>query len=101
MKILVIGTGGVGGAVAAVAQRRSFFERMVFADYDPARAQALVDELDDPRFAACRWTPPTRPSVVALARDADAVLNAVDPRFNPPIFDGRLRGARRPTSTWR
>src|ERR1051325_7672498 len=54
MKILVVGTGGVGAAVAAVAQRRSFFERMVFADLDPALPEALVARLDDPRFAAAR-----------------------------------------------
>ena len=51
MKILVVGTGGVGAAVAAVAQRRDFFERITFADLDPARPQALVDRLDDDRFA--------------------------------------------------
>jgi saccharopine dehydrogenase-like NADP-dependent oxidoreductase len=86
MKILVVGTGGVGVAVAAVAQRRSFFERMVFADLDPARPEALVARLDDPRFAAARVDASDVESVAALARDADVVLNATDPRFNPQIF---------------
>ncbi|HEY6150878.1 MAG TPA: saccharopine dehydrogenase C-terminal domain-containing protein [Gaiellaceae bacterium] len=86
MKILVVGTGGVGAAVAAVAQRRSFFERMVFADLDPARPEALVARLDDPRFAAARVDASDVESVAALARDADVVLNATDPRFNPQIF---------------
>ena len=54
VKILVVGTGGVGAAVAAVAQRRDFFERITFADLDPARPQALVDRLDDDRFAAAQ-----------------------------------------------
>ena len=87
MKILVVGTGGVGAAVAAVAQRRSFFERMVFADLDPARPEALVARLDDPRFAAARVDASDVESVAALARDADVVLNATDPRFNLPIFE--------------
>jgi saccharopine dehydrogenase-like NADP-dependent oxidoreductase len=52
MRILVVGTGGVGAAAAAVAQRRPFFERMTLADLDPSRPQALVDALDDDRFAA-------------------------------------------------
>jgi saccharopine dehydrogenase (NAD+, L-lysine-forming) len=87
MKILVVGTGGVGAAVAAVAQRRGFFERITFADLDPARPQALVERLDDDRFAAAQVDASDGESVGALAREADAVLNATDPRFNLPIFE--------------
>jgi saccharopine dehydrogenase-like NADP-dependent oxidoreductase len=86
MKVLVVGTGGVGAAVAAVAQRRDFFERITFADLDPARPQALVERLDDSRFGAAQVDASEAGSVAALARDADVVLNATDPRFNPPIF---------------
>jgi saccharopine dehydrogenase (NAD+, L-lysine-forming) len=89
VRILVVGAGGVGAAVAAVAKRRGFFERMTFADVDPARAQAVVDREGDPRFAAARVDASTAASVAELARAerADAILNAVDPRFNPPIFE--------------
>jgi len=83
----VVGTGGVGAAVAAVAQRRDFFERMTFADLDPARPQALVDRLDDDRFAAAQVDASDRAGVAALAREHDAVLNATDPRFVMPIFE--------------
>ena len=88
MRVLVIGSGGVGAAVAAVAKRRGFFERMAFADVDRGRAQAVVDREGDERFAAVE-VDASRPAaiaeLIALER-ADAVLNAVDPRFNPPIF---------------
>jgi saccharopine dehydrogenase (NAD+, L-lysine-forming) len=87
MKVLVVGTGGVGAAVGAVAQRRDFFERVTFADLDPARPEALVARLDDPRFAAARVDASDAESVAALARDADVVLNATDPRFNMSIFE--------------
>jgi saccharopine dehydrogenase-like NADP-dependent oxidoreductase len=89
VRILVVGTGGVGGAVAAVAQRRSFFERMTLADVDPARPQALVDSLGDDRFAAAQVDASDPASVAALIREtgSDAVLNATDPRFNPQIFE--------------
>ena len=92
MKILVVGTGGVGAAVAAVAQRRVFFERITFADLDPARPQALVNRLDDDRFAAAQMDASDQSSVAALARDHDAVLNATDPRFNLPIFEAAFDG---------
>jgi saccharopine dehydrogenase (NAD+, L-lysine forming) len=87
MKVLVVGTGGVGAAVGAVARRRDFFERITFADLDPARPESLVARLDDPRFAAARVDASDAESVAALARDADVVLNATDPRFNMPIFE--------------
>jgi saccharopine dehydrogenase-like NADP-dependent oxidoreductase len=89
VRILVIGAGGVGSAVGPIAQRRSFFERIVFADYDPARAETLVARLGEPdRFGAAQIDASDRAAVVALAREtrADAILNAVDPVFNPPIF---------------
>jgi saccharopine dehydrogenase (NAD+, L-lysine forming) len=88
VRILVVGTGGVGAAVASVAQRRDFFERMVLADLDPARPEAIVSRLDDGRFAAARVDASDSAGIVELARSerADVVLNATDPRFNPQIF---------------
>jgi saccharopine dehydrogenase-like NADP-dependent oxidoreductase len=87
VKVLVVGTGGVGAAAAAVAQKRDFFDRMTFADLDPARPQALVDRLGDERFAAAQVDASDQASVAALARDHDTVLNATDPRFNLPVFE--------------
>src|SRR4051795_11062230 len=87
MQILVVGTGGVGAAVAAVARRRDFFERITFADLDPARPQALVERLGDDRFAATQVDASDQVSVAGLAREHDAVLNATDPRFVLPIFE--------------
>src|SRR3954454_11612506 len=89
MRILVVGTGGVGGAVGPIAQRRGFFERIVFADVDPARPEALVARLGEPdRFGAAQVDAGNAPAVAALTREtrADALLNACDPRFNPALF---------------
>ena len=38
MRILLVGAGGVGSAFCAIAARRDFFEAVVVADYDGARA---------------------------------------------------------------
>jgi saccharopine dehydrogenase-like NADP-dependent oxidoreductase len=94
MRILVIGTGGVGSAFAAIAQRRDFFDRIVLADLDPARPRGVVDRLgEDDRFGAAGVDASDEDAIVRLIADveADAVLNATDPRFNPPIFDACLR----------
>ena len=45
MRVLLVGAGGVGSAFTAIAARRDFFETVVVADYDPARA-------DDPAVIA-------------------------------------------------
>ena len=89
MRILVVGTGGVGSAFAGIVQRRSFFEHCALADYDAARPAALVADLDDDRFSGHGIDASSKDAVVSLIRDtrADAVLNAVDPLFNVPIFD--------------
>jgi saccharopine dehydrogenase-like NADP-dependent oxidoreductase len=88
MRVLVVGTGGVGAAVGPIAARRQFFERMVFADLDPSRPRALVDRLADARFAAAAVDASDAAQIAALARaeGCDTILNATDPRFDPPIF---------------
>lgn len=90
MRILIIGAGGVGSAAARIAKRRDFYEAVIIADYDPARPQALVDELADDRFSAAQVDASNAESVASLIREHGAthVLNAVDPRFVMPIFDG-------------
>jgi saccharopine dehydrogenase (NAD+, L-lysine-forming) len=89
VRILVIGAGGVGAAAAAVAARRDFFERMVLADVDGGRARAAVDRTGDPRFAAASVDASDAAAIAELAQaeHADVILNAVDPRFNPAIFE--------------
>jgi len=89
MKVLVVGSGGVGAAFAAIAQRRDVFTRVVMADVAIERARAASERLGEPdRFAAERVDASSREELVELiGRVApDAVLNACDPRFNEPIF---------------
>ncbi|MCW2834753.1 MAG: ATP-binding protein [Nocardioides sp.] len=90
MRVLLIGAGGVGSAFAAIAARRDFYEAIVIADFDEARAVRAAE--DDPRFASARVDASSAESVAALCR-AHAithVMNAVDPVFNMPIFCGAL-----------
>ena len=92
MRILLVGAGGVGAAFVSIARRRHFFEACLVADYDEARAEKAVVEAADARFTAARVDASDAGSVAALAREFGAthVMNAVDPRFVMPIFDGAL-----------
>ena len=90
MRILLVGAGGVGSAVVPVAARRTFFESMVVADYDKSRAERAVGQVHDSRFVADQVDASSAQSVADLARKHQVthVLNAVDPRFVLPIFNG-------------
>ncbi|PZF86402.1 saccharopine dehydrogenase family protein, partial [Micromonospora endophytica] len=89
MRVLLVGAGGVGSAAVAIAARRTFFETMVVADYDAARAARAVAGRDA-RFVAVRVDASSAEAVTALCREhrITHVLNAVDPRFVMPIFEG-------------
>jgi saccharopine dehydrogenase (NAD+, L-lysine forming) len=88
MNVLVIGAGGVGSAIAAIARRRSFFDRMTFADRDLDRAQTVAHRADDGRYFAVALDASSTAGIVECARaaGADVIVNATDPRFNPQIF---------------
>jgi saccharopine dehydrogenase-like NADP-dependent oxidoreductase len=101
MRVVVVGAGGVGDAAARIAARRDFFDAWIVADYDLARAEATVAAVrerhpGESRFAAARVDASDPAAIEALAREVRAthVLNAVDPRFVMPVFDGaRAAGA--------
>ncbi|WP_193046779.1 saccharopine dehydrogenase family protein [Mycolicibacterium baixiangningiae] len=94
MRILLVGAGGVGSAFCAIAARRDFFEMVVVCDYDEGRARHAADAVGDPRFVSAQVDATSADAVAALVREhaVTHVMNAVDPRFVMPIFNGALVG---------
>jgi saccharopine dehydrogenase (NAD+, L-lysine-forming) len=94
MKILLVGAGGVGSAFCAIAKRRDFFEQIVVADYDEGKARQAAEAVKDPRFSSTQVDAGSADAVAALVREHGIthVMNAVDPRFTMPIFNGSLAG---------
>jgi saccharopine dehydrogenase (NAD+, L-lysine-forming) len=93
MRVLLIGVGTVGEAIAREAAQRDWCEQLVLADYDPSRPTAMQAELGDARrFPVERIDARDANAVAELARRTGStlVMNAVDPRFVMPIFDGAL-----------
>src|SRR5690606_1615083 len=90
MRILIVGAGGVGSAAVAIAARREFFDGCIVADYDAERAERAVASVADQRFTATRLDASSASDVADLCREhrISHVLNAVDPRFVMPIFNG-------------
>ncbi|MES2094611.1 MAG: saccharopine dehydrogenase C-terminal domain-containing protein [Actinomycetota bacterium] len=98
MRILLVGAGGVGNAIAKIAARRTFFETIVVCDYDLARAEATIAWIEakhgpqGTRFVAARIDASDPDDVAAVARvhAVTHVMNAVEPKFVPTIFAGAL-----------
>jgi len=98
MRILLVGAGGVGDAIAKIAARRDFFELMVVSDYDLARAERTIAWItakhgdQNGRFVAAKIDASDPDNVTAVAREhrASHVMNAVEPKFVPTIFAGAL-----------
>jgi len=90
MKVLLVGVGGVGEAIAAIAKPRSWFEQIVLADYKLERAREVQKKLgDDQRFPVEFIDASKQENIEALANryHVDLIMNAVDPVFNKQIFD--------------
>ena len=91
MRVVLIGSGAVGSAITAISARRRFIERLVVADVDLLRAQEVAAGAAEGGLAtfAERVDASSRVDIEALLRRhrADMVVNACDPRFNPPIFE--------------
>jgi saccharopine dehydrogenase-like NADP-dependent oxidoreductase len=97
MRILLVGAGGVGDAIAKIAARRDFFEQIVVSDYDISRAERTIAWIDARgenrgRFVAAKIdaSDPDNVASVATAHGATHVMNAVEPKFVPTIFAGAL-----------
>lgn len=88
MKVLVIGAGGVGSAIANIASRRKFITSMVLADRDIEQANSAVNRLNDSRFISAQVDASNVESIRELIQKSkpDLVINSVDPRFVMSIF---------------
>jgi saccharopine dehydrogenase-like NADP-dependent oxidoreductase len=90
MKVLLVGVGGVGEAIAMMARERPWVERLVLADYNQARTLEVQKKLGDPvRFPAEFIDAGDQAMIEEMARrhGVDLIMNSVDPVFNEKIFD--------------
>lgn len=90
MRILIVGAGGVGSAFASIAGRRAIFTEIIVADIDRNRSALAAAMARSDRVTPAQVDASSRDDIVELAKTmrADIVVNACDPRLNPPIFDG-------------
>jgi len=90
MKVLLVGVGGVGEAIAQMAKRRPWVEQMVLCDYNVKRAEEVQDKLGDKARFPVEFIDASKQEMIEdLARKygVNLIMNAVDPIFNKQIFD--------------
>jgi saccharopine dehydrogenase (NAD+, L-lysine-forming) len=90
MRVLLIGVGGVGEAIAVLASERAWIEILVLADYNKERAEEIQKKLGDPGRFPVEFVDANRQEMIEdLARkyQVDLIMNAVDPIYNEKIFD--------------
>jgi saccharopine dehydrogenase-like NADP-dependent oxidoreductase len=90
MKVLLVGVGGVGEAIASIAKERPWVEQIVLADYNLKRAEEVAARLGDPKRFPVEFVDASKQETIEeLARKygVDLIMNSVDPVFNKQIFD--------------
>jgi len=89
MRILLVGAGGVGTALARIAARRPFAE-LVIADYDLGRAQRAAAARDGYEAVQLDARDERATAELLTQRHCDVLMNATDPRFVLPLFRAAL-----------
>jgi saccharopine dehydrogenase (NAD+, L-lysine forming) len=93
LKLLIIGSGGVGQSAAMIIKRAGkegeWAEKIVLADYDLFRAEKVAAKCDDPRFIPEKIDARSASSIkeIIAKHNITQVMNAVEPSFNENIFD--------------
>jgi saccharopine dehydrogenase (NAD+, L-lysine-forming) len=94
MKILLVGVGGVGEAIAQIAKERPWIEQIVLADYNLDRVKEVQKKLGSKKRFPAEWIDAgKRALIVAMAKKykVDLIMNACDPSFNIPIFEAAFK----------
>ncbi len=93
MKLLIIGSGGVGQSAAMIIKRAGkdgeWAKKVVLSDYNLSRAEDVATKCADPRFKAEQIDARDAKSIKRIIEKHNItfVLNAVEPGFNENIFD--------------
>lgn len=90
MRVLLVGTGGVGEAIAMIAKPRSWIELVVLVDFNLDRAKEVQAKLGDlERFPAEFVDASQQKLIEDLAKKykVDLIMNSCDPVYNVPIFE--------------
>lgn len=90
--VVLGGAGGIGRSAVRTLAAFEDVETIVVADRDLAAAQALIDQLADPRLRSAAVDAGSPASLAEVLRGAHAALNCVGPfyRFGPAVLEAAI-----------
>lgn len=90
--VVLGGAGGIGRSAVRALGTFEDLDTVVVADRDVAAAEALVDQLADPRLRSAAFDAASPASLAEVLRGADAALNCVGPfyRFGPALLEAAI-----------
>lgn len=94
MKVLLVGVGGVGEAIAVMAAKRPWLEKMVLADFNLERARAVQTRFNNvDKFPTVQLDASNIGQVVEVARkhQVHLLMNAVNVEFDAPLFEAAYK----------
>jgi saccharopine dehydrogenase (NAD+, L-lysine-forming) len=94
MKVLLVGVGGVGEAIAHIAAPRQWVKQIVLADYNLERAREVQAKLGDTNRFPVEFVDASKQELIenlVKKYKVDLVMNACDPSFNVPIFEAAFK----------
>jgi saccharopine dehydrogenase (NAD+, L-lysine-forming) len=90
MKVLLVGVGGVGEAIAVMSKAHSWVEKVVLADFDKNRLIEVQGKLADYDRYPIEWIDASQQKLIeekAKKYNVDLIMNACDPVYNKSIFE--------------
>jgi len=90
MKLLILGAGAIGSAMAEILAGRKEFEKIILADLKRETAQAVADRIGKGRVITMAMNANDVADMKAGMKDVDLVVNAVLPRFFLKIMQAAL-----------
>lgn len=91
MRILIVGSGGQGGACASILARQNEVEEIILADLNEDAAKAIAKQINSPKIKTTSVNALEPSNVAKAAEGVDVVIDMVMPWMVPYVMRGALQ----------
>lgn len=90
MKVMILGSGGMGAACASILSRQDEIEEIRLADLEKKTAQAIADQIGSDKITAYAVDALNADSVASVAKGVDVLVDMVMPWMVPYVLKGAI-----------
>jgi lysine 6-dehydrogenase len=91
MKVMILGSGGMGASCASILSRQDNVDEIRLADLKLETAQEMVDKIGSPKIKAYAVNALEPDSVASVAKDVDVLIDMVMPWMVPYVLKGAIK----------